>query len=276
MKKLARLLEIVSVFGLIFSLATVASAGEIQKKLIAESTIEKIIRSGKMRVGMSTFVPWAMQDKNGKWVGFEIDVATQLAKDMGVKLELVPTKWDGLIPSLLTGKLDVIIAGMAGTPTRALKINFSIPYDYAVQNIVAHKELAKGFTKASDFNKPDVTVITRLGVTANETIKKLMPKAQKREFPDEGSMIQELLNGKATAILATAPLPAQLAAKHPDTLLFLEDNLMQQPICMGVPKGDPDTLAYLNNWIVYVRNNGFIKKKVDYWWKSVEWETRLK
>ena len=45
---------------------------------------------------------------------------------------------------------------------------------------------------------------------------------------------------------------------------------------MGVPKGDPDTLAYLNNWIIVVRNNGFIQKKVDYWWKSLEWEALLK
>ena len=69
---------------------------------------------------------------------------------------------------------------------------------------------------------------------------------------------------------------AQLAAKYPDTLILLDENLVQQPICIGVPKGDPDTLAYLNNWITYVRNNGFIKKKVDYWWKSLEWEALLK
>ena len=106
---------------------------------------------------------------------------------------------------------------------------------------------------------------------AKETYK----NAKVRLFPDEGPMVQELLNGKATALLATAPQPAQLAAKYPDTLILLDENLVQQPICMGVPKGDPDTMAYLNNWITYVRNNGFIKKKVDYWWKSLEWEALL-
>ena len=89
-------------------------------------------------------------------------------------------------------------------------------------------------------------------------------------------MIQELLNGKATAFLGSAPQPAQLAAKYPETLMFLDKNLVQQPICIGVPKGDPDTLAYLNNWITTVRNNGFIQKKVDYWWQSLEWEALLK
>ena len=79
---------------------------DTKKDLVKQSSIEKIIRSGKMRVGMSTFVPWAMQDKKGEWIGFEIDVAKKLAEDMGVKIEFVPTKWEGLIPSLLTGKFD--------------------------------------------------------------------------------------------------------------------------------------------------------------------------
>lgn len=273
MKKLTLLFKMLGVAGLIFSLAAVATAGEIQKKLTAESTIEKIIRAGKIRVGMSTFVPWAMQAKNGEWVGFEIDVARQLAKDMGVKLELIPTKWDGLIPSLLTGKLDVIIAGMASTPMRALKINFSIPYDYAVQNIVAHKELAKGFTKAADFDKPDVTVITRLGVTANETIRKRMPKAQKREFPDEGSMIQELLNGKAHAVLVSAPLPAFTALKYPDKLFLIDTPLTSEPISFGVRKGDHDTLAYFNNWIRVKTHDGWLKERSHYWFKTKSWAT---
>ncbi len=271
MKRVTQLFKWTVIVVLCLSLCAVVSAGEIQKKLAAESTIEKIIREGKMRVGMSTFVPWAMQDKNGKWVGFEIDVATQLAKDMGVKLELVPTKWDGLIPSLLTGKMDVIIAGMSGTPTRALKINFSIPYDYAVQNIVAHKELAKGFTKAADFNRPDVTVITRLGVTANETIRKLMPKAKKREFPDEGSMIQELLNGKAHAVLVSAPLPAHTALKYPDKLFLIDTPLASEPISFGVRKGDPDTLAYFNNWIRVKTQDGWLKERAHYWFKTRDW-----
>ena len=261
---------------LMFCLAGPAVADEINKQIAKSSIIDKVMRKGTLRVGLSSFVPWAMQDKKGEWIGFEIDVARQLAKDMGVKIEFVPTKWEGLIPSLLTGKFDLIIAGMTGTPQRALKINFTQPYDYNGMNVVAYKKLAAGVTKYKDLDKEGNTILARLGTTGAALAKETYKKAKVRLFPDEGPMVQELLNGKATAILATAPLPAQLAAKHPDTLLFLEDNLMQQPICMGVPKGDPDTLAYLNNWIVYVRNNGFIQKKVDYWWKSVEWEARLK
>jgi polar amino acid transport system substrate-binding protein len=92
------------------------SAGELQMQLTKESTLEQIMKRGVLRVGMDTFVPWAMKSKTGEFVGFEIDVARQLAEDMGVKVEFVPTKWAGIIPALLTGKFDVIIGGMGIRP----------------------------------------------------------------------------------------------------------------------------------------------------------------
>ncbi|MEE8480273.1 MAG: transporter substrate-binding domain-containing protein, partial [Desulfobacterales bacterium] len=104
------------------------NTGSFEK--VTESTIEQVQKRGILRVGMSTFVPWAMKDKTGKLIGFEIDVATRLAQDMGVTVEFVPTKWSGIIPALSTGKFDVIIGGMGILPSRNLKVNFSIPYDY--------------------------------------------------------------------------------------------------------------------------------------------------
>jgi len=276
MTKKMMFLTITVMMTLVFCLAGPVSADDINKQLAKSSIIDKVMRKGTLRVGLSSFVPWAMQDKKGEWIGFEVDVATQLAKDMGVKIQFVPTKWEGLIPSLLTGKFDLIIAGMTGTPQRALKINFSTPYDYAGMNVVVHKDFMAGVSHYMDLDKKGNTIVSRVGTTGAALAKETYKNAKVRLFPDEGPMVQELLNGKATALLATAPQPAQLAAQYPETLVFLDKNLVQQPICMGVPKGDPDTLAYLNNWITTVRNNGFIKKKVDYWWKSLEWEALIK
>jgi polar amino acid transport system substrate-binding protein len=135
-------------FGLIillfFAMFVSGNAESVRDELVKESTIEKILKRGYIKVGMSTFVPWAMQDKNGNLIGFEIDVAKRLAEDMGVKVEFVPTKWSGIIPALLTGKYDVIIGGMGITPERNKKVNFTIPYDYSGMSIVAHKKRLKG------------------------------------------------------------------------------------------------------------------------------------
>ena len=69
-----------------------------------------------------------MRDKNGELIGFEIDVAKQLAEDMGVGVDFVPTAWDGIIPALLAGKFDAIISGMSITSNRNLTVNFTHPY----------------------------------------------------------------------------------------------------------------------------------------------------
>ncbi len=260
---------------LAFSIPTAFASSKVQKELAQTSTIEKVLRRGKIKVGMSTFVPWAMQSKTGEWIGFEIDVARRLAKDMGVEIEFIPTKWDGLIPSLLTGKFDLVIAGMTGTPQRALKINFTQPYDVSGTQVCIHKDYVDKIKTPLDLNDPAYTVLSRVGVTAAETAKKLLPKAEKRLFSDSGSMVQELLNGKATAIIQSLPEPAQLVAKNPETLALLEGTLTKEPISMGVRKGDPDTLAYLNNWIEVTKASGFFKQKADYWYRSMDWASLL-
>ncbi|MGD8467665.1 MAG: transporter substrate-binding domain-containing protein, partial [Desulfobacterales bacterium] len=202
MQTIYRLLVIATILAVVSGLSGPVLAGEIQQQLVQESTIEQVIKRGTLRVGMSTFVPWAMKDKTGKLIGFEIDVARQLAADMGVKIEFVPTKWAGIIPALLTGKFDVIIGGMSVRPDRNLKVNFTRPYDYAGQSIVANKKLAAGFKHLADFNRPDVVITARLGSTAADAANKYMPAAQKKFFDDEAQVIQEVLNGRAHAAVA--------------------------------------------------------------------------
>ena len=152
MKKRSCFLSLAVSIALILSFALPAYSGKIQQELVSESTVEQVLKRGVLRVGMSTFVPWAMKDKNGELIGFEIDVAKKVAEDMGVKAEFIPTKWAGIIPALLTGKFDVIIGGMGIIPKRNLKVNFTIPYDYSGMSMVAHRELAKGFASLEDFN----------------------------------------------------------------------------------------------------------------------------
>ena len=176
-----------------------ARAQNASQQLAAASVLESIKKRGAIRVGMSTFVPWAMRDKNGEMIGYEIDVAKQLAEDMKVKAEFVPTAWDGIIPALLAGKFDVVIGGMTITPERNLTVNFTQPYANSGIHMVANKELAAGFKSLADFNKPDVVLAVRRGATPATATKRLMPKATLRQFDEDALALQEVLNGKAHA-----------------------------------------------------------------------------
>jgi polar amino acid transport system substrate-binding protein len=254
-----------------------AGAADLQQQLVQESTIEKVMQRGILKVGMSTFVPWAMKDKTGELIGFEIDVARQLAEDMGVKVEFIPTKWAGIIPALLTGKFDVIIGGMSIRPDRNLKVNFSLPYDYAGQAIVANREVAAGFDSLESFNQPDVVIAARLGSTAANAAKKYMPKAQKRFFDDESQVIQEVVNGSAHAAVASAPLPAFQAIKYPEKLFLpVMGTFTKEPIGFAVRKGDFDTLNFLDNWIRVTEARGWLAERKHYWFETKEWESLIK
>jgi polar amino acid transport system substrate-binding protein len=262
---------------LILHLPAVAPAGKLQQQLTEESTIEQVLKRGVLRVGMSTFVPWAMKDKTGELIGFEIDVATRLARDTGVKVEFIPTKWAGIIPALLNGKFDVIIGGMGILPKRNLKVNFSIPYDYSGMSMVAHKRKADGFDALADFNRPDVVITARLGSTAEMAVRKFMPKATLRLFDDESQVIQEVLSGRVHGLVASAPLPAFLAVENPERLFLpLPENFTREPIGFAVRKGDFDTLNYFNNWIRLVESEGWLKERKQYWFGTKDWESRLK
>ena len=262
-------------FTLIVSLLLTAlpvMAGKLQKQLVAESTIDQVMRRGVLRVGMDTFLPWAMKDKKGELIGFEIDVARRLAADMGVKVEFVPTKWAGILPALLTGKFDVVIGGMGIQTKRALKVNFTIPYDYSGMSIVAHKEKAAGFSTLSDFNKADVEIACKLGTTAVTAVKKYIPNAKLRLFDDEAQAYQELRNGNVAAVVASSPRPAYEAIKYSDIMFMpLKSDFTKEPIGFAVRKGDFDTLTFFNNWITIVSHEGWLEERHHYWFGTKDW-----
>ncbi len=247
-------------------------AGKLQQELTEESTIEQVMRRGVLRVGMDTFVPWAMKDKKGELVGFEIDVARRLAADMGVEVEFVPTKWAGIIPALLTGKFDAVIGGMGIQTKRALKVNFSIPYDYSGMNIVAHKQKAAGFSSLADFNKEDVEIACKLGTTAVVAVKKYIPKAKLRLFDDEAQAYQELRNGNVAAVVGSSPRPAYEALQYPETMFLpLQSDFTKEPIGFALRKGDFDSLTFFNNWITIVSHEGWLAERHHYWFGTKEW-----
>ncbi len=262
---------------LIIILVLFASCAPAQKEAAQaapkEDLITEITKRGVMRVGLSVFVPWSFKDKDGVLRGFEIDVATQLAEDLGVKVEFIPTEWSGLIPALLTGKFDVIIAGMGIVPERALKVNFTNPYDYSGMSINASKKIAPGRYTLEEFNKPDVIIAVRLGTTAVDAVKKYLPKAQMRQFDNEAECEQEVLNGRAHAVVASAPEPARWAKEHPNELYLplKGEPFIKEPISFALRKGDPDTLAFFNAWITLKLWTGWLEEKHQYWFVGEDW-----
>ena len=262
----------------ILCLALSAGLLSARSQAVDKSTLDQILERGVLRVGFDTFVPWAMKDKNGEYIGFEIDVARRVAADMGVEVEFVPTKWSGIIPALLTGKFDVIIGGMGIQPARNLKVNFSSPYEFSGMSMVASTQAAPGLSSLDDFNKPEIILAAKTGATSVAAAKKHMPKAVVRMFDDEAQALQEVLNGRAHAMVASAPFPEQQAIRNADKLYLplKGETFTKEPIGFAVRKGDHDFLNFLNNWVLVAGSEGWLAERYDYWFKTMDWETRIK
>jgi len=252
------------------------SAAELQKKLTAESAIESAMKRGKLRVGMSTFVPWAMRNKKGDLIGFEIDVATKVAKDLGIEVEFVPTAWSGIIPALIAGKFDVIIGGMSVTTKRNLTVNFTDPYAHSGMGIVANQKLAGELKWPDGYNSAKVTFTCRRGATSCTDTKKMFPKAKLRQFDDSSLVLQEVVNGNAHAVLTSFPKPTLWKNQNPDVLFNPTlDKLTEGNEAFAVRKGDPDTLNIFSNWIRVNTSNGWLKERWNYWFKTMEWADQV-
>lgn len=262
------------VVGLFLLTVPLAVADERQE-LASQSTLEQVVQKNRLRVGFSTFVPWAMKDKTGGYTGFEIDVAQKLADDMGVEIEFIPTKWSGIIPALLTGKFDIIIGGMGITPERNLKVNFSDPYEFSGMSILANRKLAGDRTELAAFNAPDVTIVARIGTTAAASAKKYLPLATLNLFDDEGQALQEVLNNRAVAMVSSQPFPEFQSLKYPEKLYLplAGKTFTKEPIGFAIRKGDPDFLNFLNNWIRVKNADGWLQERYDYWFTTQDWKS---
>lgn len=238
--------------------------------------LDKINERGSLRVGMSTFVPWAMRNKQGDLVGFEIDVAKRLAEDSGWKVEFVPTAWDGIIPSLLSNKFDVIIGGMSITEARAKSVLFTEPYSHSGVQLAANKELAEGFIKISDFDSRRVKIAARRGAFTVQVARETFPKAKVLQFDDDAQAFQEVLNGNAHAVIASSPKPEHEAIKNADTLFIpFDERLSKGNEAFAVRLGETDKAEFFNEWIKARTEDGWLKERYEYWFSTLDWQDQI-
>lgn len=260
---------VVLVLTMGFAVCTSASDIELAKK----STLETILQRGELLVGMEAgYMPFEMADKKGEFIGFDIDVAKEMAKAMGVKITFVNTAWDGIIPALVTEKFDIIISGMTVTQERNLKVNFADPYIIIGQTILLNKKHGGVVTSYKDLNDSQYTVTSKLGTTGEQAIKRLMPKAIYKSFEVQAEAAFEVLNGNADAFVYDFPICVTFMAQHgADKLVFLDEPFTYEPLAWAVRKGDPDFLNWLNNFLQQLKNDGRYEKIYDKWIKTTDW-----
>jgi polar amino acid transport system substrate-binding protein len=235
-----------------------------------------IEKRGKLRVGISEIVPWAMHDKDGKLVGFEVDVARKLARDMGVQLELHPDEFRFLIQDLLADRFDVIISGFSIEARRALLVNFSRPYDVANVTLAANTKMAPDAKTLDAFNKPGIGIGAIEGMTSEDVAAKAFPRASIHTYTEDGLLFSDLLQGKITAAVADGPRLNILAKLYPDSITIPAVPILgTYPAAFAVRRGDMDFVNFLNTWIEARTADQWIDSHRTYWFKTTQWAGSL-
>jgi polar amino acid transport system substrate-binding protein len=238
--------------------------------------LQQVLNSGTLRVGVVLYAPWAVRAANGELGGFEIDVATQLAADMGVKAQILPYDFAKLIPALEAGEIDIIAAGLAITPERALHANFSQPYAESGISIAAQTRRTASVTRLEDLDKDSFTVAAVASSVAVELARRVLPNANLRVFENVDAASAALVRGEVDAYLEDEPVPTFLALEHVGSIdVPIDRPLLASRAGFAINKGDPDFLAFLNAWIVARETDTWLPTTASYWFKSLRWRDRV-
>ncbi|MGB5259942.1 MAG: transporter substrate-binding domain-containing protein [Gammaproteobacteria bacterium] len=236
--------------------------------------LEEILDRGTMRVGVSLFEPWTMQNDAGHLSGFEIEVADRLASDMGVKPEYKVYKWEEIMPALIKGEIDIIAGGMAITPQRALKINFSGPYADSGISLAANTSKTKNIKKLEDLNHENISVAVVSKTVSNELAPRLFNKSTLKVFDTTEQAEKAILDGDVHIWLASMPIPQFLGLRHPDKVdLPLAKPVLSYKAGFGVRKREQEWLNFLNAWVTARQADKWLSATHKYWFQSLRWST---
>ena len=239
--------------------------------------LEDILERGTIRVGVSLFVPWTIQDEAGELYGFEIDVANKLAEDMGVKPEYKIYVWEDIIPAVMKGEIDIIAGGMAITPERALKINFSQPYADSGISLATNTGKTRNIKRLEELNQESITIAVVSKTASNELAPRLFNKSTIKVFDTAKEAEQAILNGEAHALLASIPQPEFLALQHPEKVdLPLAKPVMPYKAGFGIKKGEQEWLNFLNAWVIARQADKWLSATHKYWFQSLKWRKESK
>ena len=235
-------------------------------------TLQQVLNEGTLRVGVALAAPWTLRADSGELAGFEIDVARKLAADMRVRPEILVYSFADLVRALETQEIDLIAAGLAITPERALHVNFSAPYASGGVSLATNTMRTADVQRFEELNADRYRVAAVEGSVAAALARRLLPNAQLREFASTEAASAALVEGDADAYLEEEPVPTFLALEHAGRIdVPIANPLLPTHAAFAVNKGDVDFLAFLNAWITAREADTWLATTYSYWFESLDW-----
>jgi polar amino acid transport system substrate-binding protein len=213
-------------------------------------------------VGMElAYPPFEMTDEKGAPKGVSVDLANELGKALGKKVVIQNTAFDGLIPALKTGKIDLIISSMTITEERKQSIDFSDPYlSTGLCLLVGKKSSVKTI---DDLDKPGVTVAVKKGTTGHTYATQKIKNAKLLVLDKEAAAVLEVVQGKADAFIYDQMSTYQNWKKNQETTRAILNPFQQEKWGIALRKGDDQLKTQVNQFLKTFREQGGFEKLGD-------------
>ncbi|MEQ6204390.1 transporter substrate-binding domain-containing protein [Sulfitobacter sp. HNIBRBA2951] len=249
--------------GLAVGLAATLMAGSAT----AQSALNEILSEGVLKVGTTgDWNPMTVRDPaTNSYVGYDIDIMTQLAADLGVELEMVPTDWKTLVNGVVAGNYHM--TGSASiSPARLKAAGYSNSYIAVEMFPFTTDDKVGNFSGWDSINKADVKVATTLGTSFEKMVKEWFPDAEivVVEAPARG--FQEVLSGRADVFVTSNIEGSTLLEKFPNVRqVEVSTPRAPTPIAMLLPQTDQVWINYVNSWIELKKTQGFFEQTALKW-----------
>ncbi|MDF7680616.1 cystine ABC transporter substrate-binding protein [Enterobacteriaceae bacterium ESL0689] len=245
-------------------LAIVLAVGISAKALAADHLLDQIKERGTLRIGLEgTYPPFSYQGDDGNLTGFEVDFARMLAQRSGVKADLKPTKWDGMLASLDAKRADVIINQVTISEQRKKKYDFSLPYTVSGIQALVKKGNEDTIKTVADLKGKKVGV--GLGTNYEEWLRQNVEGVDIRTYDDDPTKYQDLRVGRIDVILVDRLAALDLVKKTGNTLAVTGEPFSRQESAVALRKGNEDLLKVIDSAILDMRKDGSLKALSEKW-----------
>ncbi|MBX9838776.1 MAG: transporter substrate-binding domain-containing protein [Silvanigrellaceae bacterium] len=228
-----------------------------QNKFV-DNSFEKVQKLGTLKVcSQAGFIPFEMKDNKGNWKGFDVDIMTEFAKQNSIKLQLIDTTLDGLIPALMTGKCDMIASGLTITEERKKAVLFSKPVftvivSAALLNTAENRSKYKTFL---DIDSKGTKIATHTGSAATLYLKTILKNANHLQFDTESDEVNAVVQKRTNVFVEDNVFIAQ-ASKEMKIDFYTLLSEEKGDLAMAVRKKDNQLVEKFNDFLDKLKKNG--------------------
>ncbi|MEM6773295.1 MAG: transporter substrate-binding domain-containing protein [Pseudomonadota bacterium] len=232
--------------------------------------LDRIVDAGVLKVAMSgnqqpfNFV----YGKRERLVGYDVDLARELARVINVELELVPVRFDDLMDALNDGRADMVISGMTITATRTQEVSFVGPYVLSGKSLLARGESAANRSSPNDFNDSSIKLAALKGSTSESLVQQQLPESELVPVADYDEGLKLLMGDEIDGMVADMPILAYTKNRYRDVnLQLIAPPLSLEPMGIVIDAGDPQLENFLRNYLTVFEKTGFLMRLYERWFE---------